>query len=282
MTTTITTTTTTVEHQAVTKQSEDENDSTNKSKNKDKMKRLNEAIRTAVDAREWQRVQSLAGELLALEKRGSLEMPSPSDLPWMSHSNAVRYDRLTVLQSLPLMGIDMAGVRHPLPPIDFLWEKKALTEALKDARDVGTVEVVFDIATTDRLNAFFASGQSSGPVLHISGHGFQDGRLALENGHGATHYLDARDLRDFIPSQQPQVVFISACHSRSVGEAFVKAGIPHVICCTKDGQLRDSAAIEFTTSFYRALAKGNTLQEAFDLAKRQVKHRRMSWNRIWR
>jgi len=39
-----------------------------------------------------------------------------------------------------------------------------------------------------------------------------------------------------------QFVFVSACYSRAIGDAFVAAGVPHVVCVkqdTKVGRLID-------------------------------------------
>jgi hypothetical protein len=35
-------------------------------------------------------------------------------------------------------------------------------------------------------------------------------------------------------------VFVSACHSRRTGEAFVEAGVPHVVCVKVDAMVRET------------------------------------------
>ena len=86
----------------------------------------------------------------------------------------------------------------------------------------------FDYATTDSLRTALSFGCRS---LHFSGHGhpqylnFEDGRsgLQLVNVDMLSSLLGAGGLRlDF--------VFVSACHSRKTGEAFIAAGVPHVVC----------------------------------------------------
>ncbi len=37
---------------------------------------------------------------------------------------------------------------------------------------------------------------------------------------------------------QLQFVFVSACYSMEIGEAFVKAGVPHVVCVKVDTKVR--------------------------------------------
>jgi hypothetical protein len=67
-------------------------------------------------------------------------------------------------------------------------------------------------------------------------------------------------------------VFVSACYSRSIGEAFVAAGLPHVVCCDQDSQqIRVDTAVAFQKSFYRALACGDSLRQAFDRACQEIR-----------
>jgi len=67
-----------------------------------------------------------------------------------------------------------------------------------------------------------------------------------------------------------QLVFVSACHSQNAAEAFVQVGVPHVVAVESESQVTDVAARSFTRAFYLALAKGKTVQEAFDIAKQAV------------
>ena len=68
-----------------------------------------------------------------------------------------------------------------------------------------------------------------------------------------------------------QVVFVSACHSRAAGEAFLAAGVPHVVCCNQEVKVQDMAAYEFARNFYRASACGRSLAFAFELARQAVR-----------
>ena len=63
---------------------------------------------------------------------------------------------------------------------------------------------------------------------------------------------------------------MSACFSERAGEAFVEAGVPHVVCVNVTDALLDSAAITFTRSFYLSLAVGDTVAEAFAIAQQSV------------
>ncbi|KAL3921410.1 MAG: hypothetical protein SGILL_002760 [Bacillariaceae sp.] len=177
---------------------------------------------------------------------------------------------LTVFQSAPLAYVHPNSRRkYSFPLIDFDYESQLLTQSLGDTNRIGTkVRVETEIATVDRLSSFFALGGRK--VLHLSCHGHPE-YLLLENGYGSAHPLLTQDLKKFVSKAELDLVFVSACYSRSAGEAFIKAGVKHVVCCRQDSfNARDEAAVEFSKHFYRALACRKPLQEAFDLAKASV------------
>lgn len=41
-------------------------------------------------------------------------------------------------------------------------------------------------------------------------------------------------------------VFVSACHSRRTGEAFIDAGVPHVVCVKVDAMVSCNTTITFS------------------------------------
>jgi hypothetical protein len=182
------------------------------------------------------------------------------------------FDRLALFQSAPLGYVDeKTNTQHTIPLLDFDYEACVLKQSLRDAERIGAkIEIEIHAATTDRFSAFFAQGGSR--VLHISCHGHPD-YLALENGCGDMQALPVEDLRRFIAigGGNLQVVFVSACFSRRAGEAFIAAGIKHVVCCRQDQKFRDVAAAEFAKNFYRALACKKSLRQAFYLAKEAVR-----------
>ena len=84
--------------------------------------------------------------------------------------------------------------------------------------------------------------------------------------------LHREKLKDWIAAggRNLHFVFVSACHSSFIGQAFVDAGVPHVVCCRHDSTIRESVAVEFAKSFYRNLACGKFLQQAFDVAREEI------------
>ena len=165
---------------------------------------------------------------------------------------------------------------HPVPVLDYESERQLLMESLSDAHL--KIDVLFDIATTERLGSFLAKGQ--GRVLHFSCHGHPE-YLAIENGWGAMHKLPVEGLRDWIKAGGDNLlfVFVSACHSRAAGDAFVAAGVKHVVCCQRDDQLirNDAAAIEFEKAFYQDLVNCKTISQAFEMGRQKVKTSHHTW-----
>lgn len=66
-------------------------------------------------------------------------------------------------------------------------------------------------------------------------------------------------------------VFVSACYSKEIGEAFVKAGVKHVVCVKVDSKIQDVAAIAFTRAFYVAFLSSRTVEDSFQIAKEALK-----------
>jgi len=168
---------------------------------------------------------------------------------------------LKVFQASPL-----AYGKIAIPFMDLDAEEDILREALEESN----IDVTFEIATASGLGAFLAQGNS---FLHLSCHGHPD-KLFVEDGYGGCHILVVGEsLKEWIQAggSELKFVFVSACHSRSVGDAFKAAGVPYVVCCEQDGhQLLDQAARIFARDFYTAVANRATLEQAFELAKNGV------------
>jgi len=182
-----------------------------------------------------------------------------------------RFDRLTVFQAAPLVWRDKEENLHTVEMLEFDREREILAESTKEARATGgEIELVFEAATTDRLGAFLAANETQ--ALHFTCHGLPE-FLAIEDGSGGAQFLRDDDLREFMKAGNGELlfVFVSACYSRSAGEAFLEAGVPHVVCCQHDEPLMDLAAQEFSRSFYLSLACGKTLKQSFEMAKQAVR-----------
>ena len=144
------------------------------------------------------------------------------------------YDELTIFQAAPLVYYGGDGDFHPLKFLDFDAERKLLTKYLEETdRNNVQIKLDFQVATTERLGDFLASGTSQ--VIHFSCHG-EEQYLALEDRNGCADIVTPNDLKLLFDAGQKKLklVVVAACHSESTGQAFIDAGIPHVLCCEKD------------------------------------------------
>ena len=170
---------------------------------------------------------------------------------------------------------------RPIDMLDFDREKEVLTSAFRDAKEMlgrAEIDLVFETATAERFGAVLAAKDSQ--AIHFTCHARPE-CLWLEDGRGCAYPLMVDDLCDLMasaaacggvdaPGHNIEFVFVSACYSRAAGEAFVKAGVPHVICCRHDEEMIDQAAIEFSRELYRALACGWSVGDAFNLALKYI------------
>jgi len=187
----------------------------------------------------------------------------------MSRSSSTGENMITVLFSAPLVFKDVSNKLRPFAKLDFNMERELLWQCLKEAsRDI---QLFFDSATHNRLLATMAKRCS---CLHYSGHGHQL-YLPFEDGSGGPHWLEVQKIKDLIAAREGappfRFVFVSACHSGLAGETFASAGVPHVVCCQQEFELKDAAALAFTRQFYLALAVGHTIKESFDLGCKAVR-----------
>jgi hypothetical protein len=201
---------------------------------------------------------------------------TPSEGEGMALEQAARRDlglgsghagnALSVLFSAPLAWQDRQKTVHPIELLDYGSERSMLWQLFKEARR--DIRVLFDFATTDSFRTAVTLGCRA---IHFSGHGhpnfmiFEDGRSGLQK-------VQPLILRKLIQAggMRLDFVFVSACHSRTAGETFAQAGVPHVVCVRIDARLLDCAANVFTRAFYLSLAVGDSVRQAFDIGRQAV------------
>lgn len=194
----------------------------------------------------------------------------PSQNVGAEASASLANNKIAVLFSAPLVYKDVYGRLCPIDTLDFELERELLWQVFKEASR--EIDLAFDCATMNRLQANMTVGCT---CLHFSGHGHPS-HLTFEDGKGGMQWLAVDILRELISrnaqdeSAPFQFVFVSACHSLLAGETFVRAGVPHVVCCQQESQLMDSAALAFTRAFYLALAIGRTVKDSFEIGRQAV------------
>lgn len=148
-----------------------------------------------------------------------------------------KLDLLTVFQAAPLAGMNQNGKFQAVGDLDLEFERELLKKTFIGSQ----IAVDFEIATTDALGSFLARDQ--GRILHFSCHGSPH-CLLLEDNWGGVCTLQTEQIKRWIEvgGKNLQFVFVSACYSSLIGQAFVDANVPHVVCCRYDSKIREAAA----------------------------------------
>lgn len=208
---------------------------------------------------------------------------------------------LGVLFASPLVGKDAKGTYHSIDDLDVKREYRILQQSFQEASKyvqvsvqeptTGTarpgddhqprvlsqyprpVQIVAKFATTETFRMMATIGCRA---LHFSGHGDEQ-HLYFEDGLGLVHPIRHDHLQELFSAGMAsggvsplRLAFVSACSSAPLAHAFVACGIPHVIGVRMNQRIEDYAAIEFTRSFYLALATGKTVASSFAIAQQAV------------
>ena len=103
-------------------------------------------------------------------------------------------------------------------------------------------------------------------IIHISCHGDMDYKknqyfLQVEKEVGLQDQLTELCLENILDGSQPnslKLVFVSACHSESIGRIFEKKGVPIVIAVNALSMVLDDVCVYFAQIFYSKLFSGKT------------------------
>ncbi len=100
-------------------------------------------------------------------------------------------------------------------------------------------------------------------VVHFSGHGTSTEGIMLAGDGDTVRPVSGVALGHLFGTLEDRirVVMLNACHSRTLAEDITK----HIDCVVgMNRAVKDATAIRFAASFYRALAFGRSVQNAFD------------------
>lgn len=108
--------------------------------------------------------------------------------------------------------------------------------------------------------------------VHFSGHGTSEGELILNDDSGMSRVISMGELASFfkLVSHQVECVVLNVAYSEAVAKAIAKE-IKYVIGF--NNLVGDADAIIFAASFYRALSFGREIEEAFNLARGELRLR---------
>jgi formylglycine-generating enzyme required for sulfatase activity len=178
-------------------------------------------------------------------------------------------NEILILISAPLLDSD----NQPIVPLSIQREIAEIRKALEDL-DLA-LELVVKVATVDALLEVL-SDRYSPLIIHFIGHGMTgaDGvALVLETEVGIARPFSKIDFQRLLSNlRRPpcQLAFLNACHSEGVAAELLAAGVAHVVAINAADAILDEAARCFAKSFYRALLRGNTVQESFEFGRKAV------------
>jgi hypothetical protein len=241
----------------------------------------------------------MQGKGLRLKLR--IEPPALLSIPWEllydpHHAEFIALSRqtplvryLAVLQPIPpltaggpLQILGMAASPAELPPLDLAAEQARLAEALAPLHHQGKAELVW--ASGPRWRDLHGAAQSGQwRVIHFIGHAGYDaeageGVLLLEDDARRLRPLRAMELARLLDDQpRLRLVVLNACEGTrgddeqafsSLATALVRRGLPAVVAM--QFPMTDATAVEFSRSFYSALAAGLPIDTAISGARQAL------------
>ncbi|MEM8718617.1 MAG: SUMF1/EgtB/PvdO family nonheme iron enzyme [Cyanobacteria bacterium P01_G01_bin.39] len=181
-------------------------------------------------------------------------------------------NQIMILFSAPLLNEDLSPVEN----LSIQKEIEAIALVLEEIPQTIAVEIVVKVATSQTLQDVLAS-RVKPLVIHFIGHGAREGNgtaLVLEDEVGMTRALSEAELEIALSNQKQapcQLALLNACHSSKLAQAFVKAGVPHVIAVNAEDKILDVAARCFARRLYQALFNQDAISDSFLVSRNAVK-----------
>ncbi len=181
-------------------------------------------------------------------------------------------NQILILFSAPLLTEDLS----PIENLSIQEEINAIALVLEDISHPIAVEIVVKVATSQTLQDVL-SNRNKPLIIHFIGHGMRDRSntaLVLEDEAGIARSFSEEELAIALSNQkQPpcQLALINACHSEKLAQAFVKAGVSHVIAVNAEDKILDVAARCFSRRLYQALFNQDSVVNSFLVSRNAVK-----------
>ncbi len=172
----------------------------------------------------------------------------------------------------------LAANPRSTPELDLKAEADTIAAALRRAKYGEHFQFITHYAVrVSQLQELLLDHQPH--VVHFSGHGAETGEIILEDEQGYVHAVAPDALAETFRLLRGEIrcVVINACYSQPQAEAIAR----HVEGVVGMAQrIENTAAITFSTAFYRALAAGQDVQTAFELGCNQIQHEQPGAERI--
>ncbi|MEH2241656.1 SUMF1/EgtB/PvdO family nonheme iron enzyme [Nostoc sp.] len=181
-------------------------------------------------------------------------------------------NQILILFSAPLLTEELLPVEN----LSLQEEIDAIALVLEDISHPIAVEIVVKVATSQTLQDVL-SHRVKPLIIHFIGHGMRDRdstALVLEDEVGITRSFSEEELAIALSNQnQPpcQLALLNACHSEKLAQAFIKAGVSHVIAVNAEDKILDVAARCFSRRLYQALFNQVSVANSFLLSRNAVK-----------
>ena len=195
-------------------------------------------------------------ETINIPKLGSLFDSFQMDIP----EQISKHLDLAFLFGSPLVGMyqGTSSVKiQPMSSPDYEMEFELVAKNINETHRI--IKYTKAVAT---IGNFQKCLNEKPTVLHFAGHGLtnrafsndksrQGDFLVFEDDHGKAHYISCMELKKILSplDKQPELVFVSSCHSRLVGEVFRAAGAKHVVCVKRSEQMLTKVAQLFSKNF---------------------------------
>jgi uncharacterized repeat protein (TIGR01451 family) len=190
-------------------------------------------------------------------------------------------DRLTVEVAAPAEPTPPPDQKAPVTTILYLVAQPRNTDPLRSYQEMREVETLLRLGrdrerfrlkhgVAVRLRDISqALGDHRPQIVHFSGHGSEDGSLAVENDVGRASFVNPAGLADVLGGYAASVrcVIVNACHSLALAEAMSKQ-IDYVVGMRSE--ILDAASVQFSVGFYQGLFAGMTVPDAFRQGKALV------------
>ncbi len=182
----------------------------------------------------------------------------------------------------PLSILCMTASPKGLANLDVEREKQRVEKATKQLCAGGLVKLTW-IAGSTWQDLQRAMRRGPWHIFHFIGHGgfdslSEEGTVALENEEGVAHILSATHLGRLLADHRSlRLVILNSCEGArgserdifsSTAAVLVRRGIPAVLAMQYE--ITDQAAIEFSRTFYEALADGLPVDAAVSDARKSV------------
>ena len=144
-------------------------------------------------------------------------------------------------------------------------EARSIGEAIRASANRDNMEF-FTRWAVRSLDILQAINETEPEIIHFSGHGSEQGELAMEDEHGDMQLVSKEAIAAAISSstEKTRLIFFNACFSEAEAQAVVE-NIEAAVGMR--AAIGDEAAQVFAAQFYSAIGFGKNLQKAFNQAK---------------